>query len=77
MSFFKAVTPMEAYCLNIEMATGNSVLIDLSSKLESNRFFPLKDLDVFRSVSIDGDFLVFGNKVKIGATELMNMVMLP
>lgn len=76
MSFFKAVTPMEDYSLQIEMATGNTILLDLSSKLETTRFYPLKDPDVFKSVAIDGDFLVFGNKVKIGATEVMNMVML-
>jgi len=77
MSFFKAVTPMEGCRLHIEMATGNTVLLDLSPKLETTRFCPLKDPELFQSVSIDGDFLVFGSKVKIGATEVMNMVMLP
>lgn len=77
MCFFKAVMPLEGNCLHIEMASGNIVVLDFSGKLESNRFCPLKDPDVFRSVAIEGDFLVFGNKVKIGAAEVMNMVMLP
>ena len=77
MSFFKNVKPLENTCLKIEMASGNTVVLDLSAKLESNRFCPLKEPDVFNSVAIDGDFIVFGNKVKIGATEVMNMVMLP
>lgn len=34
MSFFKAVTPTEEYCLYIEMVNGNTLLINLSSKLE-------------------------------------------
>lgn len=77
MSFFKSVTPMEGYRLKIEMSTGNSVTLNLSPKLETMRFCTLKDPEVFGSVAIDGDFLVFGQKVKIGATEVMDMVMLP
>lgn len=77
MSFFKSVTPLEGCQLRIEMATGNTVMLDLSLKLETNRFCPLKDPEVFHSVAIDGDFLVFGSKVKLGATEIMDMVMLP
>lgn len=77
ISFFKSVTPLEKHCLLIEMSSGNSVRLDLSPKLETVRFCPLKDPEVFQRVAIDGDFLVFGHKVKIGATEVMNMVMLP
>ena len=77
MSFFKAVMALEGCCLHIEMATGNSIRLDLSPKLETTRFCPLKDTELFNSVAIDGDFLIFGDKVKIGATEVMNMVMLP
>lgn len=77
MSFFKAVTPLEGCQLHIEMATGNTVLLDLSRKMETTRFCPLKDPELFRSVAIAGDFLVFGSKVKIGAAEVMDMVMLP
>lgn len=67
---------MDDYWLQIEMSTGNIVQLDLSPKLKTTRFCPLKDNALFRSVTIDGDFLVFGNKVKLGATEIMNMVML-
>ncbi len=74
---YKSVTPMEGYRLHIEMSTGNSIILDLSPKLETVRFCPLKDPEIFGSVAIDGDFLVFGRKVKIGATEVMNMIMLP
>ena len=77
MSFFKTVTPLENTCLKIEMISGNTVVLDLSTKIESNRFCPLKEPDVFNSAAIDGDFIVFGSKVKIRATEIMNMVMLP
>ena len=35
MSFFKAVMALEGCCLHIEMATGNSIRLDLSPKLET------------------------------------------
>ena len=77
MPFFKAVQPMKNYHLHIEMNSGNTILLNLSQKLDTIRFYPLKNPAVFDSVSIDGDYLVFGNKVKIGATEVMDMVMIP
>ena len=77
LTYFDSVTPLENHRLRIEMSSGNTILLDLTSKLETTRFCPLKEPEVFESVAIDGDFLVFGRRVKIGATEVMDMVMLP
>ena len=75
-SYFKSVIPMANNILKIEMSNNNRIWLNFSPLMYTTRFWPLQDQAVFKSVKIDGNFLVFGKKVKIGATEIMNLVML-
>lgn len=76
-SFFKSVMPLEGARLHIEMCSGSTIILDLSDKLKTIRFCSLEDPDLFNSVAIDGDFIVFGEKVKIGASEVGRIAMIP
>lgn len=74
--YFKSVTALPRYHLLIVMETGNIIHFDMKSRLNTMRFGELKDIDLFNSVKTDGTYLIFGDgKVKIGASELMDLLM--
>ena len=74
-TFFKRVKPLANNTLKIEMCNSNTIWLNFTPLMETTRFWPLREPDVFLSVKIDGNYLVFGKKVRIGATEIMNLVM--
>ena len=61
--------------LKIEMSNNNRIWLNFSPLMYTTRFWPLQDRAVFQSVKIDGNFLVFGKKVRIGATEILDLVL--
>jgi len=74
-SYFKSVIPLTNNILKIEMSNNNRIWLNFSPLMYTTRFWPLQDQAVFQSVKIDGSFLVFGKKVRIGATEIMDLVL--
>ncbi|WP_156775089.1 DUF2442 domain-containing protein [Dethiosulfovibrio peptidovorans] len=75
MGFIKSVTALNDWRLFVEMETGSVMVVDLSHKLDTARFGDLRDLKLFRSVSTDGDIVLWGDgRVRLMARELMDVV---
>ncbi|SMP66573.1 hypothetical protein [Anoxynatronum buryatiense] len=75
---FRAVTPMEDACLQVEMESGCTVRLMMHRRMQSVRFRLLRHQDVFRSVATDGYRLIFyrdGNEVlEISAATFMDLL---
>ncbi|WP_125144428.1 DUF2442 domain-containing protein [Clostridium transplantifaecale] len=56
----QSVTPLAAHRLMLRFATGSEVLLNMGNHLETLRYSPLADEDVFRSVTTNGNTLFFG-----------------
>ena len=77
--YFKSVTALPEYRLNIEMTTGAHIEFDFASRLNTMRFGALKDEKLFATVFTDGQFLLFGKdseaKVSISAADFMDLLL--
>lgn len=77
---FRSVMPLPNYQLKIEMETGNDILFDFTSRLQSVRYGKLQDLKIFESVRTDGDALIFGvnekELVTVTADDFMDLLMI-
>ncbi len=75
---FRAVTPMEDGCLQVEMESGSTVRLDMHRRLQSVRFGLLRNQEVFRSVKTDGYRLIFyqngGEVLEIPADTFMDLL---
>ena len=79
------VMPLEGFRLRLELGSGSvlelgsgSVLeLDMSNRLDTIRFCPLRELEVFQSVTTDGRRLYFGRALEITAEEAMSLAMVP
>ena len=75
MAFIKSVMPLNDWRLFVEMETGSMMVVDLSHKLDTARFGDLRDLELFWSVSTDGDIVSWRDgRVRLTARELMDVV---
>ncbi|MCF4151723.1 DUF2442 domain-containing protein [Dethiosulfovibrio sp. F2B] len=75
VDFIKSVMPLNDWRLFVEMETGSLMVVDLSHKLDTARFGDLRDFEFFRSVSTDGDIVLWGGgRVRLTARELMDVV---
>ncbi|MFZ2538869.1 MAG: hypothetical protein WAX04_08195 [Oscillospiraceae bacterium] len=77
---FRSVISLPNYKLKIEMETGNAILFDFTSRLQSVRYGRLKEQIIFESVRTDGDVLIFGvdekELITITADDLMDLLMI-
>ena len=78
--FFKSVTALPGYKLEVDMGTGAHIDFDFTSRLGALRFGALKDEDVFNTAYTDGNYLLFQkegeDKVKISPDEFMDLVLI-
>ncbi len=75
MAFIRSVMPLNDWRLFVEMETGSVMVVDLSHKLDTARFGDLRNLDLFRSVSTDGEIVLWRDgRVRLTARELMDVV---
>ena len=77
--YFKSVTALPEYRLNIEMTTGAHIEFDFASRLNTMRFGALKDEKLFATACTDGEFILFGKEeseeVSISATDFMDLLL--
>ncbi|WP_069873868.1 hypothetical protein [Fusibacter sp. 3D3] len=75
---FRAVTPLEDDCLQVEMESGCTVRLDMHRRLQSVRFGLLRNQEVFRSVGTDGYRLIFYQEssevLEISAATFMDLL---
>lgn len=53
------VVPLEGRRLKLSLSTGSELILDMSNRLNTVRFCPLKDGKIFESVTTDGYYLHF------------------
>ena len=74
MGYVRSVIPLEGYRLLIELNTGSSITVDLSSKLKTARFAELADQAVFNDVKTDSEAVIWGDGVlKITVSDLIDV----
>ena len=78
--FFKSVTALPGYKLEVDMGTGAHIDFDFTSRLGTLRFGALKDEAVFSTAYTDGNYLLFQkegeDKVKISPDEFMDLILI-
>jgi hypothetical protein len=75
MAFITSVVPLNDWRLFVEMETGSVIVVDMSRKLDTARYSDLRNPELFRSVTTDGDVVSWGSgRVTVTARELMDVV---
>lgn len=73
-SAIQRVTPLTDYRLELTFTSGSLMILNMADRLDTIRYSPLADRDVFQSVATDGDTLLFGVK-KVPAAVNRNVPM--
>lgn len=69
------IEPQDNYNLLIELTSGHKIILDLSSKLRTIRFYELANVDVFRRVKTDGYSIIWKNgKIVVSFGEVMEIL---
>lgn len=77
MGYLRSVTPLDGYRLFLELTSGSIAIVDLSNKLETARFYNLRDENLFKTAITDGDYVIWGNgEVQLTTKELINVLLL-
>ncbi len=74
--FITDVRALEDYILQVEFISGSHVLLDMKPQLNSVRFHPLKNAEIWKSATTNGLFVRFGN-VEISHDEILAMLETP
>lgn len=75
------VAALPGHRLRIEFRTGSVLELNMANRLDSARYYPLRDEEFMRSVTTDGLYLLFGNspdyEVQIGIQMAVLMALNP
>ncbi len=76
VKYIKAITPLKGYRLFLDMESDSSVIVDLSVKLNTMKCRELTNEALFRDVTTDGNYVIWGGgRVKLTINELMEIVL--
>ncbi len=74
MAKIRDVEPKYGYRLLIELDNGNVVFLNMADKVETVRFYDLKDVDFFNQVETDGYALYWDyGRISISLSEVYEM----
>ncbi len=77
----QAVTPLDGYRIQLEFSSGSMLELNMENRLQTIRYYPLMDRQVFFSAGTDGSKIVFDTRPKfeldIFAREAMDMALKP
>lgn len=74
MAKIRDVEPKYGYRLLIELDNGNIVFLNMADKVETVRFYDLKDVDFFNQVETDGYALYWDyGRISISLSEVYEM----
>lgn len=68
-----AVEPMDGYRLEIGFNNGNTVILDLTDKVQTTRFRQLLETKFFRQIKTDGDRVYWNELTEMSVTELFEL----
>lgn len=76
MDYIQSVSPLSDFRLEVKMTNGSSATVDFKPKFHSAKYMPLKDEEIFKSVSTDGNYVLWKNgRVKITAKEVIDVIL--
>ena len=73
MTQIKAVTPKEDYRLEVALENGSSVSLDFANRLQTIRFCPLANRDLFARAGTDGTLITWDRQVEISISEVFQL----
>jgi len=73
MSRILRVIPKEDYHLEVQLDNGNSVILDLRSRIGTVRFGMMSDIEFFRRATTDGSYIRWDNKIEISVNEVFQL----
>ena len=73
MSRITGLVPQEDYRIEVLLANGSSVTLNLESRLQTLRFGMLADRELFRQATTDGSYIRWNGKVEISVNELFQL----
>jgi hypothetical protein len=73
VSHIKKVIPKEGYCLEVQLDNGNSVILNMESRLGTVRFGILSDKALFYRATTDGNYIRWDNKLEISINEVFQL----
>ena len=73
MSLITKVEPLEDYLVHIRLDNGNSVTLNMKTRLKTVRFGQLSDPIFFKEVTTDGHFIQWGNQIEISVSEMFQL----
>jgi hypothetical protein len=77
MNYIRSVVPMKNYRLFMDMESGSSMIVDLSVKLHTMKYKDLADETLFKTVSTDGNYVIWGKgRLKLTVSEIVEVALL-
>lgn len=74
MAKIRDVEPKYGYRLLIELDTGRNIYLNMSDKVETMRFYDLKNVELFNQVETDGFALYWDfGRITISLSEIYEM----
>jgi hypothetical protein len=64
---------MKDYCLEVQLCSSSSIILNMKSRLKTVRFGMLADEVFFNTVTTDGICLRWGNKIEISLSEVFQL----
>lgn len=76
MDYIQSVSPLSDFRLEVKMTNGSSAIVDFKLRFHAAKYMPLKDEEIFRAVSTDGNYVLWKNGlVKITAKEVLEVIL--
>lgn len=73
MTQIKSVVAKDDHQLEVTLENGSSIVINMTNRLNTIRFALLRDIEVFKNVTTDGNFVRWKDKIEISITELCQL----
>lgn len=73
MPTIRSIRPLEGYQMEINFVNSDTVILDMTNKLRSIRFEPLKDKSLFDSAVTDGESIIWNSMIEISTTEVFQL----
>lgn len=73
MSRIKKVTIKEDYKIEVILENGSSVVLNMDKRINTIRFKPLADKELFGKAKTDGNFIRWEDKVEISINEIFQL----
>lgn len=74
MSYIKTVIPKDDYKLEVLLDNGNVIILCFEDRLNTLRFSPLRNKDLFSQATTNGSFIQWQMQIEISIAEVFEWV---